>query len=87
LFTNKEKENKEKDPEETTQDDLEPIDVLVDTLIGFLEKATSYMRTVANQAFFLLSGSVKESTVELILTVRRAPLCSTAFRLIICVAT
>lgn len=49
---------------------LEPVDVLVDNVIGFLEEATAYMRAVANQVFTLLAGSVKESTVDLILTVR-----------------
>ncbi|KII88994.1 hypothetical protein PLICRDRAFT_108863 [Plicaturopsis crispa FD-325 SS-3] len=46
----------------------EPIDVLVDTIIGFLEKSTAYMRTVSNQVFSLLSSSVKETTIDLILT-------------------
>ncbi|KAI0648248.1 DNA polymerase phi-domain-containing protein [Trametes meyenii] len=45
-----------------------PIDVLVDTVIGFLEKGTAYMRAVANQVFLLLSSSVQESTIDLILT-------------------
>ncbi|KAI0806965.1 DNA polymerase phi-domain-containing protein [Fomes fomentarius] len=45
-----------------------PVDVLVDTLIGFLEKGTAYLRAAANQAFSLLSGSVQESTIDLILT-------------------
>ncbi|KAI8998993.1 DNA polymerase phi-domain-containing protein [Trametes punicea] len=45
-----------------------PIDVLVDAIIGFLEKGTAYMRAVANQVFTLLSGSVQESTIDLILT-------------------
>lgn len=47
----------------------EPVDVLVDNVIGFLEQATSYMRAVANQVFSLLSGAVQESTIDLILTV------------------
>ena len=47
----------------------EPVDVLVDTVIGFLEKATAYMRAVANQVFWLLTGSVRESTIDLILAV------------------
>ena len=47
----------------------DPVDVLVDNVIGFLEEATAYMRTVANQVFSLLSGSVKESTVDLIVAV------------------
>lgn len=51
-----------------------PVDVLVDTLIGFLEKGTAYLRAAANQAFSLLSGSVQESTIDLILTVSLQPL-------------
>ncbi|TFK42972.1 DNA polymerase phi-domain-containing protein [Crucibulum laeve] len=46
----------------------EPVDVLVDTIIGFLEKSTAYMRTVGNQVFSLLSGEVKDSTIDLIVT-------------------
>ncbi len=51
-----------------------PVDVLVDTLIGFLEKGTAYLRAAANQAFSLLSSSVQESTIDLILTVSLHPL-------------
>lgn len=47
----------------------EPADVLVDAVIGFLEKGTAYMRAVANQVFALLSGAVQDSTIDLILTV------------------
>ena len=54
-----------------TEDDVpEPVDLLVDTVIGFLEQATAYMRAVANQVFSLLSESVRESTIDLILAVR-----------------
>jgi DNA polymerase phi len=48
---------------------LEPIDVFVDTIIGFLEKSTTYLRTISNQVFSLLSGSVRDTTIDLILTV------------------
>jgi DNA polymerase phi len=48
---------------------LEPIDVLVDIIISYLEKGTAFMRAVGNQSFSLLSSLVKESTVSLILTV------------------
>ena len=54
---------------EADADAPEPVDVLVDTVIGFLEKATAYMRAVANQVFSLLTGSVQESTIELMLAV------------------
>ena len=47
----------------------EPVDILVDTIIGFLEKSTAYIRTVGNQVFSLLSGSVKDTTIDLILAV------------------
>lgn len=47
----------------------EPIDLLVDLIIGFMEKSTAYLRTIGNQAFALLSDAVKESTIDLILTV------------------
>ena len=46
-----------------------PVDVLVDTGIGFLEKGTAYLRAAANQAFALLSGAVAPSTIDLVLTV------------------
>ncbi|KAH9842530.1 DNA polymerase phi-domain-containing protein [Rhodofomes roseus] len=56
------------DAGDSAADVLEPVDVLVDNVIGFLEQATAYMRAVANQVFSLLSGSVQESTISLILT-------------------
>ncbi|KAJ3845276.1 DNA polymerase phi-domain-containing protein [Lentinula raphanica] len=49
-------------------DPPEPIDVIVDTIIGFLEKSTAYMRTVGSQVFSLVSDRVKSSTIDLILT-------------------
>ncbi|KZT44208.1 hypothetical protein SISSUDRAFT_1057190 [Sistotremastrum suecicum HHB10207 ss-3] len=45
-----------------------PIDVLVDTIIYYLEKGSAYLRIISNVAFSLLSGDVRGSTVELILT-------------------
>ncbi|EGO20980.1 hypothetical protein SERLADRAFT_452123 [Serpula lacrymans var. lacrymans S7.9] len=51
-----------KDGEQTP----DPIDVFVDTIIGFLERPSTYMRTTANQSFSLLTGAVQESTIELI---------------------
>ncbi|KAJ3738836.1 DNA polymerase phi-domain-containing protein, partial [Lentinula detonsa] len=49
-------------------DGPEPIDVIVDTIIGFMEKSTAYMRIVGNQVFSLISDQVKSSTIDLILT-------------------
>lgn len=63
-------DGKKKKAKDTLEEsDEEPVDVLVDTIIGFLEKSTAYMRTIGNQVFSLLSGSIKESTIDLIVTV------------------
>jgi DNA polymerase phi len=51
-----------------------PIDMLVDTIIGCLEKGTAFLRTVANQSFSLLSARLERSTIELILTVGAIPI-------------
>ena len=48
---------------------LEPIDVFIDAIIGFLEKSTTYLRTISNQSFSLLCGSVRDTTIDLILAV------------------
>lgn len=50
-----------------------PIDVLADIVIGFLEKGTAFLRTVANQSFSLLSAHLERSTIELVLTVSEVP--------------
>lgn len=63
----KKKDRKTKEPSEDVTD--EPVDILVDTIIGFLEKSTAYLRTVGNQAFSLLSGSIQNTTIDLILAV------------------
>ncbi|OJA13731.1 hypothetical protein AZE42_02950 [Rhizopogon vesiculosus] len=43
-----------------------PIDMLVDVLIGFLEKSTSYLRAVANKTFSCIASAATESTIDLI---------------------
>ena len=67
LADKKKKDKKTKEPSEDVTD--EPVDILVDTIIGFLEKSTAYLRTVGNQVFSLLCGSVKHTTIDLILAV------------------
>jgi hypothetical protein len=55
--------------DELQQPSPEPIDVLVDTIIGCLEKGTAFMRAVGIRSFSLLSGVVKDTTIDLILSV------------------
>jgi DNA polymerase phi len=54
----------------TAEPGSEAVDILVDIIIGFLEKSTAYLRAVGKQAFTLLSGSVRSTTIDLILAVR-----------------
>ncbi|KAI0031491.1 DNA polymerase phi-domain-containing protein [Vararia minispora EC-137] len=72
LFKPSNKSPKKKSKNTDTQDvkqegDPDPIDVLVDIIIGFLDKSTAFTRTVGNQGFSFLSGCIKASTVDLIL--------------------
>ncbi|KAF8212387.1 DNA polymerase phi-domain-containing protein [Mycena galopus ATCC 62051] len=62
------KAQKAAEVEDSADAPLEPVDVMVDTIIGFLEKSTAYMRAVGNQVFSLISSSVQASTIDLILT-------------------
>lgn len=48
--------------------------MLVDTIIGFMERATAYMRVMGDHSFSLLSGVVEGTTVDLILSVSFKPL-------------
>ncbi|CAE6439768.1 unnamed protein product, partial [Rhizoctonia solani] len=52
----------------TTEDDEHsPIDLLIDVIIGMLEKSSAFGKAVAIQAFSFLSGQVESSTIDLIL--------------------
>lgn len=76
----KKKKRKSAVKEETKpkdEDEPLPIDMLADTIIGFLEKGTQFLRTVANQSFSLLTTRLEKSTIELILTVCMIPCCDT----------
>src|ERR1700755_3269976 len=55
--------------DELQQPPPEPIDVLVDTIIGCLEKGTAFMRAVGMPSVSLLSNVVKDTTINLILSV------------------
>jgi DNA polymerase phi len=50
-------------------DSLKPIDMLVDVLIGFLEKSTSYLRAMANKTFLCIASAATETTIDLIVAV------------------
>ncbi|KAJ2917228.1 hypothetical protein MD484_g3188, partial [Candolleomyces efflorescens] len=72
----KERENsKAKEVEGDEEEEIEPIDLLADVIIGFLEASTSYLRTIANQAFGYLAAMAKESTIDLLVSQleRRTP--------------
>ncbi|KDQ06741.1 hypothetical protein BOTBODRAFT_121098 [Botryobasidium botryosum FD-172 SS1] len=56
------------DPDVDMEEAPEPIDLLMDILIGFMEKSTSFLKAVAAHVFALVTPEVKKSTIELILT-------------------
>lgn len=43
--------------------------MLVDVLIGFLEKSTSYLRAMANKTFLCIASAATETTIDLIVAV------------------
>ena len=70
VFSPPNKQSKKKEKLEGKNDeDTKPIDLLVDDLIGYLEKSSAFMRVVANRVFAAVCGEVKGSTVHLLLTV------------------
>ncbi|KIJ37708.1 hypothetical protein M422DRAFT_259809, partial [Sphaerobolus stellatus SS14] len=66
----KKKKKKTQDTEEdaSQDDDVTPISSIVDMLIGYLEKSTQYLRSLANQVFTLVAELVDKPTVDLMLT-------------------
>jgi DNA polymerase phi len=52
-----------------SEDEPSPIDILVDVIIGFLENANAFTRSVANESFSRVTSAVQGSTVDLILSV------------------
>lgn len=71
MFASSTKRSKKprKSSDDTDSEPAEPVDILVDSIIGFLEQSTAYLRAAANHAFSLLSSAVQETTIDLILTV------------------
>ncbi|KAJ1310167.1 hypothetical protein OPQ81_006911 [Rhizoctonia solani] len=59
--------NPSKNSKPAEDDEHSPIDLLVDVIIGMLEKASAFGKAVVTQAFGLLSGRVESSTIDLIL--------------------
>jgi DNA polymerase phi len=66
------KKARKSEPTEPSDGDvLEPLDMLIDVIIGFLEESTAFLRAVANQVFTLLAVAVERpESLDLILTVR-----------------
>ena len=70
MFASNRKKGSQQSPSDgDAEGDVQPVDVLVDSIIGMLEQSTAYLRVVANQVFTLLSGSAKGTTIDLILRV------------------
>ena len=53
----------------TESEDPKPVDLVVDTLIGYLEQQTNFLRATANHVFSLITSEVEDTTLDLILKV------------------
>jgi DNA polymerase phi len=51
------------------QEDLPPVDLLVDVLIGYLDRASSDLRALATAVFGLISAKATGSTIEHLIAV------------------
>lgn len=56
-------------PTQPSEDEPSPIDVILDVIIGFLENANAFTRSIANESFSRVTSAVQESTMDLILSV------------------
>ena len=69
------KENKKKKKRsslpsaEAEREETLPIDEIIDVQIGFLEASSTYSRAIATTSFSFLTGEVRRSTIDHILTV------------------
>lgn len=57
------------DKMDVDENDVPPIDEIVDILIGFLETSTAFSRSVATFVFNHLTSEVRSSTIDFILKV------------------
>ncbi|KAN0076879.1 DNA polymerase phi domain containing protein [Tylopilus felleus] len=64
------KKSKKSKAQSTTlsEDEPLPIDILVDVIIGFLENASAFTRSAANESFSRVTSAVQGSTIDLILS-------------------
>lgn len=53
-----------------------PIDLLVDIIIGYMERGSACLRTIGTRAFGFLTAEMEMSTLDLILAVSRPILLS-----------
>jgi DNA polymerase phi len=65
----KSKKTKTHQQQPLSEDEPPPIDVLVDVMIGYLEKASAFARSVASESFSRVTSAVQGSTIDLILSV------------------
>jgi hypothetical protein len=65
----KKKSKKANDRMDIDAESQKPIDLLVDELIGHLEKPKPLMRSITPQVFSSICSEVEGSTIDLLLTV------------------
>lgn len=61
--------SRKKNNEENTEENHDPVDVIVDVLLGFLAKPSAFLHNMAEQAFKVFCGGITKSSLDLILDV------------------
>ncbi|RIA87347.1 DNA polymerase phi-domain-containing protein [Glomus cerebriforme] len=67
MFVQSKRSPKKKKNEETAEDNHDPVDVIVDVLLGFLAKPSAFLHKMAEQAFKVFCGFITKSSLDLML--------------------
>jgi DNA polymerase phi len=69
MFVQSKRLSHKKNNEENTKKNHNPVDVIVDVLLGFLAKPSAFLHNMAEQAFKVFCDSITKSSLDLILDV------------------
>jgi DNA polymerase phi len=69
MFIQSKRSPKKKKNKENAEDNHDPIDVIVDVLLGFLAKPSAFLHNMTEQAFKVFCGGVTKSSLDLMLDV------------------
>ena len=69
MFVQSKRAPQEKKNEENAEENHDPVDVIVDVLLGFLAKPSAFLHKMVEQAFKVFCGGITKSSLDLMLDV------------------